>query len=184
MAPRGVPQVEVKFDIDANGILNVSATDKGSGQTQSIRITASTGLAKEEVERMKQEAEAHAADDAKKRELIEVRNLAEQMVYTSEKMLKDAGDKVTAEEKRAVEEKIQALRNVKDGEDLSVIKKAADELSVEAQKVGAKMYQEGNKQQAAGPGTTSGAGQSSGQQNTEGKKDGPIDAEFKDKGTT
>jgi molecular chaperone DnaK len=141
MAPRGVPQVEVKFDIDANGILNVSATDKGTGKSQQITITASTGLSKDEVERMKKDAELHAEEDKKKKEMIEHRNLADTMIYTAEKMLKDAGDKVSADEKKEVEDKIVALKAVKDGDDHEAIKKAADELSTVAQKVGAKMYQ-------------------------------------------
>jgi molecular chaperone DnaK len=140
MAPRGVPQVEVKFDIDANGILNVSATDKGTGKSQQITITASTGLSKEEVERMKRDAEEHAEEDKKKKEMIEHKNLAETMVYTAEKMLKDAGDKATPEECKEIEDKITALKAVKDGDDHEAIKKAADELSMAAQKVGAKMY--------------------------------------------
>jgi molecular chaperone DnaK len=168
-APRGIPQIEVTFDIDANGILNVSATDKATGQKQSITITASTGLNKDEIERMKREAEAHAAEDAKKREQIEHKNMAETMIYTAEKMLKDAGDKVAVEEKKEVEEKIEALKKVKDGDDHEAIKKAADELTNAAQRVGAKLYQEqqgvGNKQQG-----------------TDDKKDdGPVDAEFKEK---
>ncbi|NBS41566.1 molecular chaperone DnaK [bacterium] len=150
MAPRGVPQVEVKFDIDANGILNVSATDKGTGKSQQITITASTGLSKEEVERMKKDAEMHAEEDKKKKEQIEHRNLADTMIYTSEKMLKDAGDKVSAEEKKEVEDKIETLKAVKDGDDHEAIKKAADELSTVAQKVGAKMY-EGQKAAESAP---------------------------------
>ncbi len=147
MAPRGVPQVEVKFDIDANGILNVSATDKGTGVSQQITITASTGLSKDEVERMKRDAELHADEDKKKKEQIEHRNLADTMVYTAEKMLKDVGDKATVEEKKEVEEKIVALKAVKDGDDHEAIKKAADELSLVAQKVGAKLYsQESSKE--------------------------------------
>lgn len=146
-APRGTPQIEVKFDIDANGILSVSATDKATGKSQSITITASTGLSKDEIERMKKDAELHAEEDKKKREQIEHKNLAETMIYTSEKMLKDAGDKVTEEEKKEVEEKIEALKKVKDGDDHEAIKKAADELSTVAQKVGAKMYQQEAAQQ-------------------------------------
>lgn len=148
MAPRGVPQVEVKFDIDANGILNVSATDKGTGTSQQITITASTGLSKDEIERMKRDAELHADEDKKKKEQIEHRNLADTMVYTAEKMLKDVGDKATAEEKKEVEDKIAALKAVKDGDDHEAIKKAADELSAVAQKVGAKMYE--NKKESDG----------------------------------
>jgi molecular chaperone DnaK len=140
-APRGVPQVEVTFDIDANGILNVKAKDKATGVEQSITITASTGLSKDEIERMKKEAEAHAADDLKKKELIEARNTAETIIYTTEKMLKDAGDKVKAEDKKAIEEKIEALKKVKDADDKATIQKAADDLAQTAQKVGAAMYQ-------------------------------------------
>ncbi|MBI4280854.1 Hsp70 family protein, partial [Candidatus Uhrbacteria bacterium] len=141
-ATRGVPQIEVAFDIDANGILNVSARDKGTGQEQKITITASSGLSKDEVERMKKEADLHAEEDKKKRELIELRNTAETLVYTSEKMLKDFGDKVSADDKKSVEEKIEALTKVKDGQDQAAIKQAADELAVAAQKVGAAMYQQ------------------------------------------
>jgi len=139
-APRGVPQVEVTFDIDANGILNVKAKDKATGKEQSITITASTGLSKDEIERMKKEADIHAEEDKKRKELIDLKNTAETIVYTTEKMLKDAGDKIKAEDKKAIEEKIEALKKVKDGEDKEVIKKAADELAETAQKVGAAMY--------------------------------------------
>jgi len=179
MAPRGVPQIEVKFDIDANGILNVSAQDKGTGKSQQITITASTGLSKEEVERMKKDAEAHAQEDKKKREMIEHRNLAETMIYTAEKMLKDAGDKVTADERKEVEEKIEALKKVKDGDDHEAIKKAADALSTVAQKVGAKMYQ-GQQQQAQGaqnPNPSTSSGNSGEPKNS----DEPIDAQFTEK---
>jgi molecular chaperone DnaK len=141
-APRGVPQVEVTFDIDANGILNVKAKDKATGKEQSITITASTGLSKDEIERMKKEADLHAEEDKKRKELIDLKNTAETIVYTTEKMLKDAGDKVKAEDKKAIEEKIEALKKVKDGEDKTAIQKAADELAETAQKVGAAMYQQ------------------------------------------
>ena len=140
-APRGVPQIEVSFDIDANGILNVKAKDKASGKEQMITITASTNLSKEEIERMKKDAEANAEVDKKKREGIEMRNMADTMVYTSEKMLKENDGKVKSEDKANVEAKIAALKAVKDGEDLEAIKKAADELATEAQKVGAALYQ-------------------------------------------
>lgn len=166
-APRGVPQVEVKFDIDANGIFNVSATDKASGKTQNITIQGSTGLSDEEIERMKRDAEEHAEDDKKQKEKVEHQNLSETMIYTSEKMLKDAGDKVTAEERKEVEDKIEALKQVKDSDDHEAIKKAADELSQAAQKVGAKMYE----QQAA----------QAEQAGNEAGKDEPVDAEFKEK---
>ncbi|TAK03601.1 molecular chaperone DnaK [Patescibacteria group bacterium] len=175
-APRGVPQVEVKFDIDANGILSVSATDKATNKSQSITITASTGLSKDEIERMKKDAELHAEEDKKKKEQIEHKNLAETMIYTSEKMLKDAGDpstssgqaRITAEEKKEVEDKIEALKKVKDGDDHEAIKKAADELTNVAQKVGAKMYKDAQAKEAD---------KASGEK----AADEPIDAEFKEK---
>ena len=141
-APRGVPQVEVSFDIDANGILNVTAKDKASGKEQKITITASSGLDKNEVEKMKKDAEAHAEEDKKKKEKIETQNMADTMVYTAEKMLKEAGEKINEADKKEVEQKIEALKKIKDGDDLEAIKKAADELSQAAQKVGAAMYQE------------------------------------------
>ncbi len=140
-APRGVPQIEVTFDIDANGILNVKAKDKGTNKEQTITITASTNLDKDEVERMKKDAEAHAADDKKRRESVEVKNMAETMIYTTEKMLKDVGDKAKEEDKKVVEEKMAALKALKDSDDIEAIKKAADELATEAQKVGAALYQ-------------------------------------------
>jgi len=140
-APRGVPQVEVSFDIDANGILNVKAVDKGTGTEQKITITSSTGLSTEEIEKMKKDAEANAESDKKKREEIETKNLAETLIYTTEKMLKEGGDKVNEADKKDVEEKLEVLKGVKDGEDMEAIKKAADVLTNAAQKVGAAMYQ-------------------------------------------
>jgi molecular chaperone DnaK len=138
-APRGTPQVEVTFDIDANGILNVSAKEKTSGKSSSIKITASSGLSKEEVERMKKDAEAHEADDQKKKEMVDLKNSAEQLVYTSEKALKDAGDKVPAEVKSSVEAKIAEVKKVKDGSDAAVLKAAVEALSAELSKVGEAM---------------------------------------------
>ncbi|KKT76941.1 MAG: Chaperone protein DnaK [Candidatus Giovannonibacteria bacterium GW2011_GWC2_44_8] len=139
-APRGVPQIEVAFDIDANGILNVSAVDKATGKKQSITITASTGLAKEEIEKMKKDAEINAAEDAKKKEAVEIKNGAESMIYMSEKALKDAGEKVKPEDKKTIEEKIEALKKVKDGADIEAIKKSSAELSTEIQKIGEALY--------------------------------------------
>jgi molecular chaperone DnaK len=138
-APRGVPQVEVSFDIDANGILNVKAKDKSSGKEQSIKIEGSSGLSKEEIEKMQKDAEAHAADDAKKKETAEARNLAEQLVYTAEKALKDAEDKVSDEVKKGIEEKMKELKDIKDKDDLSAIKTATENLSKEIQKIGEHM---------------------------------------------
>jgi molecular chaperone DnaK len=140
-SPRGVPQIEVSFDIDANGILSVKAKDKATGKEQSIRIEASTGLSKEEVEKMAKDAEAHAEEDKKKKDLVEARNLADTLVYTTEKALRDAGDKVAADKKKPVEEKIEALKKVKDSDDVAAIKKATEELSQEAQKIGQELYQ-------------------------------------------
>jgi molecular chaperone DnaK len=141
-APRGVPQVEVTFDIDANGILSVKAKDKASGKEATITITASTNLSKDEIERMRKEAEAHADEDKKRREGVEVKNMAETMIYTTEKMLKENEAKVKPEDKAAIEAKIEALKKVKDGDDLEAIKKAGDELATESQRVGATLYQD------------------------------------------
>jgi len=140
MAPRGIPQVEVSFDIDANGILSVKAKDKATGKEQQITITASTNLSKEEVERMKKDAEMHAEHDKKRHELIEAKNMAESMIYTTEKMLKDAGETASEEDKKAITEKIEALKKVKETDDVEAIKKAGDELATAAQKVGEAMY--------------------------------------------
>ena len=140
-APRGVPQVEVTFDIDANGILSVTAKDKATGKSQSIRIEASTGLSKEEVEKMAKDAEVHAEEDKKKKELVEARNLADTLAYTTEKALREAGEKISADKKKPVEEKIEALKKVKDSDDVAAIKKATEELSQEAQKIGQELYQ-------------------------------------------
>lgn len=134
-APRGIPQVEVTFDIDANGILNVKAKDKASGKEQSIRIEASSGLSKDDIERMKKDAELHDADDKKKKELIEVRNTADQAIYTAEKALRENKEKLSAELTAAVEEKVKALRESKDKDDMTVIKTDLDALQMELAKV-------------------------------------------------
>jgi molecular chaperone DnaK len=139
-APRGMPQIEVSFDIDANGIVNVSAKDKATGREQKITITASSGLSKEEVERMQKDAEAHAEEDAKKKELVETRNHAEQLAYTAEKALRDGGDKVPAEVKADVEEKVKMVREALSGEDQEKIKTATEELSQSLSKIGESLY--------------------------------------------
>jgi len=139
-APRGVPQVEVTFDIDANGILNVSAKDKATGKSQSIRIEGSIGMSEEEIERMKKEAELHGEEDKKKRELIEARNLAENLIYTCEKTLRDAGDKIDKGLKKEIEEKIKALEKVKNSDNIEEIKSKTQELSQTIQKAGAELY--------------------------------------------
>lgn len=172
-SPRGIPQIEVTFDIDASGVLSVSAKDKASGKSQSIRIEASTGLSKDEIERMKKDAEMHAEEDKRKKELIEARNLADTLSYTTEKSMKDAGDKITAEEKKPVEEAITELNKVKNGDDLEAIKKATETLSTAAQKIGEKLYAAA---QAASQGTGD-SGQGSGETKAEGTADAPKDAE-------
>lgn len=149
-APRGVPQIEVAFDIDANGILNVTAKDKATGKEQSIRIEASSGLTDEDIEKMKQDAEAHADEDSKKKEVVEVRNIADQMIYTAEKALKDAGDKVGDDVKTGVNEKIAGLREVKDKDDVEAIKSASEQLSTEMQKIGEVLSQAQPQDEAKG----------------------------------
>jgi len=139
-APRGVPQIEVTFDIDANGILNVKAQDKATGKEQKITITASSGLSEGEVEKMRKDAETHADEDKKKREAIETKNNAETLVYSSEKAIKEAGDKVKVETGRAVTEKIDAVKEALKTDDTDKIKKTADELSETIQKVGQELY--------------------------------------------
>jgi len=146
-SPRGLPQIEVTFDIDANGILNVSAKDKASGKSQSIRIEASTQLSKDEVEKLKQEAASHAEEDRKKKDLAEARNQAEQMIYLAEKSLKDAGEKISQEIKESVNQKIEALKSVKDTDNIETIKLAMAELSMELQKIGQSMYNQGDGRQ-------------------------------------
>jgi len=153
-APRGIPQIEVSFDIDANGILNVKAKDKATGKEQSIRIEASSDMSKEDIEQMKKDAEAHAEDDKKKAESIEVKNTAETLIYTTEKAFKDAGEKISAEKKKPVEEKIEALKKVKDGDDIEAIKKASEELSTEAQKIGQELYQAAQSESSSNQGAS------------------------------
>ncbi len=139
-SPRGIPQVEVTFDIDANGILSVKAKDKATQKEQSIRIEASTGLSKDEIEKMKRDAELHADEDKKKKELIEAKNQADALVYTAEKSLRDAGDKVEAGIKDEVNQKIEALKKVKDGDDVAAIRSAETELAQSISKIGEAMY--------------------------------------------
>ncbi|MDD2753688.1 MAG: molecular chaperone DnaK [Candidatus Portnoybacteria bacterium] len=141
-APRGVPQIEVSFDIDANGILTVTAKDKATNKSQNITIKDTSALSKEDIERMKQEAEAHAADDRKLKEIIDLRNQADTTIYSVEKTLRDAGDKVPADIKRGVEEKIEAVKKVKDGNDEAALKQSLDALQQEIQKIGSEMYKQ------------------------------------------
>jgi molecular chaperone DnaK len=151
-APRGVPQIEVSFDIDANGILNVSAKDKGTGKEQRITITASSGLSKDEIDKMMRDAEAHAAEDEQRRELIEARNTADAMAYQAEKLLRENEGKFPATLKDEVQEKIAAVNAVKAGEDRAAISRATEELGASLQKLGQHVYSEpGQGQPAGGP---------------------------------
>lgn len=149
-APRGVPQIEVTFDVDSNGVLNVTAQDKSTGKEQSIRIEANSGLSDEDVDKMQKDAEAYAEEDAKKKAMVEVRNSAEQMLYTAEKSLKDHGEQVSAEVKEDVEAKMQAVREVKDGEDKDAITSATEALGTSLQQIGEAMQQQAGDSTAEG----------------------------------
>ena len=149
-SPRGVPQVEVTFDIDANGILNVSAKDKASGKSQAVKIEASTQLSKDEVEKLKNEAVMHAEEDRKKKDLIETKNQAEQLIYVSEKSLRDAAGKIPDELKNSINQKIDSLKSIKDSADIEAVKTATSDLSAELQKIGQSLY---NKDNDNGQGT-------------------------------
>ncbi|HSB88855.1 MAG TPA: molecular chaperone DnaK [Anaerolineales bacterium] len=178
-APRGLPQIEVTFDIDADGILNVSATDKASGRSQHITITASSGLTETEVDKMRKEAETHADEDRKRRELVEARNTADNAVYTAEKSLRDLGDKVQAEVKGRVEAKIQALRSLLTTDNVSALRQATNDLLQAMQEIGTTMYsQEGGAVGGGGPG--GGTGPQGG--GTGPKPGGPdvVEGEFKE----
>lgn len=155
-SPRGIPQIEVTFDIDANGILNVTAKDKASGKSQSIKIEASSGLSKDEIEKMKKDAEMHAEEDKKKKELVDARNMADTLIYTTQKAMREAGDKITADEKKPVEDAIAELDKVKNGEDLDAIKAKTETLSQAAQKIGEKLYKAASDSANASTSQTSG----------------------------
>jgi molecular chaperone DnaK len=169
-APRGVPQIEVTFDIDANGIVNVSATDKATGKEQSIRIQASGGLTEADINRMVKEAEAHAEDDKKRRELVEVKNQAEALVHSTERMLKDYGDKVPAGDKALVESAVSDLKSALQGEDRDTIKANTDALAQASMKLGEAMYQ-ASQGQAAGGGPQAASG---------GPDDKVVDVDFEE----
>jgi molecular chaperone DnaK len=159
-APRGIPQIEVSFDIDANGILSVKAHDKGTGREQKITITASSGLSKEEVERMAREAEASAAEDAKKKDAAEARNNADTLAYNADKILREQGDKIPPPLKQEVESKITAVRSALSGDDVEQIKHTTQELSEAMQKIGAAVYQQAGTQPPPGePGEEPGKGE-------------------------
>lgn len=171
-APRGVPQIEVSFDIDANGIVNVSAKDMGTGKEQSIKITASSGLSESDIERLVREAEAHASDDKKKQELIEARNHADSLIYGTEKSLADLGDKADAALKSDIEGKITQVRSVMEGEDAAAIKAAADDLAKASHKLAEQLYQQQTQQAGGQPGNDAGQAQSGN------AADDVVDADF------
>jgi molecular chaperone DnaK len=173
-APRGVPQIEVTFDIDANGIVNVSALDKATNKAQSIRIQASGGLSDADIERMVKEAETHAAADKKRRELVEARNQAEALIHSTEKTLQDLGDKVSDSDRKSIEAAMSELKNATAGEDASRIVAKADDLAKAAMKLGEALYRQsgGDGAQAAGAGA--------GQGGSSGSSDGVVDAEFEE----
>jgi len=181
-APRGVPQIEVTFDIDVNGILNVTAQDKATGRSQHITITASSGLSKEEVERMRKEAEMHAEEDRKRKEIIEARNNADNAAYTAEKSLRDGGDKVPAELRKQVEDAVAKLRQTMNQEDVSAIRADTEALGQLIQQVGTSLYQQqGGGQPGGTPGGENPQDGQSGPQNG-GKGNGGedvVDGEFK-----
>lgn len=178
-APRGIPQIEVTFDIDANGILKVTALDKATNRSQHITITASSGLSEAEVDKMRQEAEANAEADTKRKELIEVRNHADNMVYTAEKTLKDFADKIPAEMKTKTEDGVKKVKDVINADDPESIKKATEELGAVVQSLGASFYQQPGAE--GGPSAEAGAGPEAGQSpEPEGPSDGDVvDGEFK-----
>jgi molecular chaperone DnaK len=151
-AARGIPQIEVTFDIDADGILHVSAKDMGTGKEQKIRITASSGLSKEEVEKRIKESEEHAAEDRRQKELIDIRNQADNVIYSVEKTLKDYGEKISFEERGEIGKKVEELKKLKDGNDVNAIKQAMDDLQQSVYKLSEAVYQEASKAQQGGPG--------------------------------
>jgi molecular chaperone DnaK len=148
-APRGTPQIEVAFDIDANGIVHVSATDKATGKEQSIKIEVSSGMTEEEIERMVQDAEKHAEDDQKRADLIKARNEGDQLVYATEKTVKEHGDKVSEDEKKDIEAKLEVLREAVKGDNLEAINTAKEELMTASHKLAEEMYKQAQTEQAA-----------------------------------
>ncbi|MCJ7622212.1 MAG: Hsp70 family protein, partial [Anaerolineaceae bacterium] len=160
-APRGVPQVEVTFDIDANGILKVTAMDKATNRSQNITITASSGLKEDEIETMKKEAEKHAAEDQKRKELIEARNHADNVIYSTEKLLRESGDKIPEDKKKQTEDSVKSLRELMEREDAEALRKATEELGQIVQQLGASMYEQAAPGDGAGP-----AGDTEGQADT------------------
>ena len=177
-APRGIPQIEVAFDIDANGIVKVSATDKATGKEANITITASTNLSDAEIDKAVKEAEQFAEEDKKRKEAIEAKNNAEQTVYQTEKTLNELGDKVSAEEKSEIEAKIEEVKKVKDGDDIEAIKKAMEDLTQAFYKVSEKLYQQNGGAQGQGFDPNNMGGANAGAGATNNNDDNVVDADF------
>lgn len=175
-APRGMPQVEVTFDVDASGILTVKAKEKTTGKEQSIRIEGSTGLSKEDIAKMQADAEAHSADDEKRKQLVEARNIADQAVYAAEKAIKDNGEKAGAEVVKEVQDKIDALKVARESEDVATIKSATDALSTSMSKIGEAMMSSAKATE-----DTKASGEDGDQKPPEDGATGATDAEFKEK---
>jgi len=172
-APRGMPQIEVTFDIDANGILNVKAQDKGTGREQSVTITASSTLSKDEVERLVKEGEAHAAEDRAKREEVELRNQADHMIHQAEKVMKDNDEKIPADVKTEVTAKLESLKTAAKGSDTNALKREMDEFNEALQKIGQHIYQQAGAAAPAGSAAGSGSGEGD-------KKDDVVDADYRE----
>ncbi len=178
-APRGVPQIEVTFDIDANGIVKVSAKDMATGKEQSIQITASSGLSKEEIDKLIKDAELHSEDDKKKKELVEARNQADALIYQTQKSIKDLGDKVNAETKAKVEGAIEPLKKAIDGNDTAEIKRLSEALTQASHKIAEAMYQQASQEAGAQPGAGPGDGAQSGA-GAAAPEDDVVDADFEE----
>jgi molecular chaperone DnaK len=172
-APRGMPQIEVTFDIDANGIVNVSAKDMGTGKEQSIRITASSGLSEEEIQSLVKDAELHGEEDRRKRELVDARNMADSLIYTTEKSIKEAGDKVDEATKQNVQQAVERLKGAMGSEDAQEIKRLTDELTQASHKLAEAMYARASQQQAQAGGAPGGGGGT-------GKDEDVVDADFEE----
>ena len=177
-APRGMPQIEVSFDIDANGILNVQAKDLATGKEQSIVIQAGTGLAEEEVERMKREAEEHAEDDRKKRELVDARNLADQLIYQTEKSFKDVGDKLSDTDRQAIEDAKKRLQEAVKTDDIQAIRRATEQFQQAAQRLGQALYEKVARERAAQAGPTQATTEAAGTEAQPGSGEEVIDADY------
>ena len=175
-APRGTPQVEVTFDVDANGIVNVKAKDKGTGREQSVTVTAASTLNKEDIDRMVQEAQAHSSEDRARREEVELRNQADQMMYQADQVLREHGDRIPPDVRSEVEAKREALVNATKGGDVSTLRRAMDEFNDALQKVGQVVYQEAGASGAPGPGQQPGGSATGGQKND----DDVIDADYRE----